>query len=179
VTKGYNVSEWHVPSCHSRRCHPIVLSSTISHFRSITPIVVFDGDCTKVPNNFVGWPIVPGFDVAGIVTADGAAGGCGDFQEGDRVFGCTLFGAYSTRVAIPAVQLRKIPDSMSFVQAAALPAVSLPHCMPLVFGGALSDFPTETTQYSYLNPFGGWWSGKYGNSNVQTTWIVPNCWYCG
>ena len=69
---------------------------------------------------YVGWPIVPGFDVAGQVTQTS-----GQFNKGDRVFGCSLFGAYSTRIAIPAQQLRKIPESMSFAQAASLPAVSL------------------------------------------------------
>ena len=74
---------------------------------------------------FVGWPIVPGFDVAGTVerVPDGAAG---TLRVGDRVFGCTLFGAYSDRVLVPCVQLRKIPDRLgSFAQAAAFPAVSL------------------------------------------------------
>jgi synaptic vesicle membrane protein VAT-1 len=79
---------------------------------------------------FVGWPIVPGFDVAGIVEQ-----GCGNLQPGDRVFGCTLFGAYSSRVAVPAMQLRKIPDHLTFVQAAALPAVSLTALYALTLAG--------------------------------------------
>ena len=42
------------------------------------------------------------------------------------MFGCTLFGAYSNRIVIPKLQLRKIPDSIdSYAQAAAFPAVSL------------------------------------------------------
>ena len=51
---------------------------------------------------FVGWPIVPGFDVAGVVEEAGEESG---FQAGDKVFGCTLFGAYSTRILIPGRQL--------------------------------------------------------------------------
>jgi NADPH:quinone reductase-like Zn-dependent oxidoreductase len=73
---------------------------------------------------FVGWPIVPGFDVAGVVEEVGGDN-AQTFSVGDRVFGCTLFGAYSNRVIVPNIQLRKMPDSLSFAQAAAFPAVSL------------------------------------------------------
>lgn len=74
---------------------------------------------------FVGWPIVPGFDVAGVVESVSSTDNNSQFSVGDRVFGCTLFGAYSNRVIVPKVQLRKIPKSLSYVQAAAFPAVSL------------------------------------------------------
>ena len=40
---------------------------------------------------FVGWPICPGFDVAGVVEEAGAESG---FEKGDKVFGCTLFGEW-------------------------------------------------------------------------------------
>ncbi|KAL3802660.1 hypothetical protein HJC23_011984 [Cyclotella cryptica] len=79
---------------------------------------------------FVGWPIVPGFDVAGVVesvgnTSVGYDSKLQQFNIGDRVFGCTLFGAYSDRVIVPKIQLRKIPENLSFAEAAAFPAVSL------------------------------------------------------
>lgn len=73
---------------------------------------------------FVGWPIVPGFDVAGVVEVASTDDGH-EISVGDRVFGCTLFGAYSNRVIVPKLQLRKIPKSLSFADAAAFPAVSL------------------------------------------------------
>ena len=50
-------------------------------------------------NKFVGWPIVPGFDISGTVEWAGSTSG---FSIGDRVFGATFFGAYSTRVLVPA-----------------------------------------------------------------------------
>ncbi|KAL3786957.1 hypothetical protein ACHAWO_005096 [Cyclotella atomus] len=74
---------------------------------------------------FVGWPIVPGFDVAGVVERISSIDDDSTFCVGDRVFGCTLFGAYSNRVIVPKVQLRKIPKSLSFAEATAFPAVSL------------------------------------------------------
>jgi NADPH:quinone reductase-like Zn-dependent oxidoreductase len=92
---------------------------------------------------FVGWPIVPGFDVAGTIEAIGESSGSNDkerFEVGDRVFGCTLFGAYSNRILVPKVQLRKIPDHMSTAQAASLPAVSLTALYALQLAGA---FPNE------------------------------------
>lgn len=77
---------------------------------------------------YVGWPIVPGFDVSGVVEWAGRETG---FAAGDKVFGFTLFGAYSSSVLIPARQLRKIPMSLGSVKpalslesAAALPAVA-------------------------------------------------------
>ena len=100
-------------------------------------------DCTirwglyESAKKFVGWPIVPGFDVAGRIEAipyesdtiananANADSDQGPFQVGDLVFGCTLFGAYSNRVLVPKMQLRKIPKGISVEQAAALPAVSL------------------------------------------------------
>ena len=77
---------------------------------------------------FVGWPIVPGFDVAGTVESisDDDENDQHKLAVGDRVFGCTLFGAYSNRVLIPKKQLRRIPDCIdSYAKAAAFPAVSL------------------------------------------------------
>eukprot|EP00957_Ditylum_brightwellii_P070907 5388470-Ditylum_brightwellii.AAC.1 len=71
---------------------------------------------------FVGWPIVPGFDIAG--TIDLMGGNSGDFKSGDRVFGITLFGAYSSRVLVPVEQLRKVPEHLTTAEAAAIPAVA-------------------------------------------------------
>ena len=41
------------------------------------------------------------------------------------VFGCSLFGAYSSRIVVPAQQLRRIPESLTLGESVALPAVSL------------------------------------------------------
>lgn len=79
-------------------------------------------------NRFVGWPIVPGFDVAGTVEYVNNNDNIDDaiqLKEGDRVFGVTLFGSYSNRILIPNIQLRKMPKDLSFAQAASLPTVSL------------------------------------------------------
>ncbi|CAE7816056.1 unnamed protein product, partial [Symbiodinium sp. CCMP2456] len=69
---------------------------------------------------FVGWPIVPGFDLAGEVELAGEDSG---LVPGDRVFGCSFFGAYATRVVVPRSQLVKMPKGLGFEAAAALPCV--------------------------------------------------------
>lgn len=70
---------------------------------------------------YVGWPIVPGFDVSGVVEAAGANSG---FSPGDQVYGFSLFGAYSSRVLVPGRQLVKRPKALTAEQAAAVPAVA-------------------------------------------------------
>lgn len=98
-------------------------------------------DCTirwglyESAKRFVGWPIVPGFDVAGFIEAKGS--GVTDVNVGDTVFGCTLFGAYSSRVLVPARQVRRVPDdsSLSLAQASALPTVSLTALYALQLAG--------------------------------------------
>jgi NADPH:quinone reductase-like Zn-dependent oxidoreductase len=90
-------------------------------------------------NKFVGWPIVPGFDIAGVIeeVADEDDSG---FRVGDRVYGATFFGAYSTRVLVPSRQLRKMPDNMTMGNAASLPAASLTALYILYLGG---QFPMD------------------------------------
>lgn len=84
---------------------------------------------------FVGWPIVPGFDVAGRIESIPTTDEKNEFEVGDEVFGCTLFGAYSNRILVPKIQLRKIPKGISVEQAAAIPAVSLTALYALCLAG--------------------------------------------
>ncbi|WPU66841.1 synaptic vesicle VAT-1 family membrane protein [Peredibacter starrii] len=70
---------------------------------------------------FVGWPITPGFEFAGIVKATGQ--NITKFKAGDKVFGVTLFNAYASEVLVPEHQLFHLPENMSFEEAAAIPAV--------------------------------------------------------
>jgi NADPH:quinone reductase-like Zn-dependent oxidoreductase len=70
---------------------------------------------------YVGWPITPGFEVAGVVAAVGA--GVTDLPIGTEVFAVTRFGGYATQVAIDRTQVFRRPASATIEQAAALPAV--------------------------------------------------------
>lgn len=84
-------------------------------------------------NSFVGYPIVPGFDVAGTVERVGA--NVKNFRRGDRVFGCSLFGSYSSRVLVPSIQLRLVPKGLSSLEAASLPTVALTSLYALLLAG--------------------------------------------
>jgi NADPH:quinone reductase-like Zn-dependent oxidoreductase len=126
-------------------------------------------DCTirwglyESAKRFVGWPIVPGFDVAGMIEAVPCRSNTNDsdgesddaprqplFQVGDCVFGCTLFGAYSNRILIPGKQLRKIPRGISMEQAAALPAVSLTALYALSLAGYFPRVAPQGHSNDYL-----------------------------
>src|SRR5205823_1553752 len=52
---------------------------------------------------YVGWPITPGFEVAGVVEAIGES--VTDLEVGARVFALTRFGGYATHVVVPRHQV--------------------------------------------------------------------------
>lgn len=72
---------------------------------------------------YVGWPITPGFEVAGTIDAigDGVTG----LAIGDEVIAVTRFGGYSSTLVVPQHQVFRKPRALSFEQAAAMPAVYL------------------------------------------------------
>lgn len=72
---------------------------------------------------FVGWPITPGFEVAGVVSKVGSK--TKNFQVGQRVVALTLFDGYSTHLAIPETSAQLIPDDISFAEAASIPTIFL------------------------------------------------------
>lgn len=70
---------------------------------------------------YVGWPITPGFEVAGGVAAVGE--GVADLAVGDPVFAVTRFGGYTSHLVVPRHQVWARPAALSVAQAATLPAV--------------------------------------------------------
>lgn len=71
----------------------------------------------------VGYPLCPGFDVAGRVAAIGD--GVDALSIGAEVAGVTLFGAYASHVVVPATHVFRLPAGFTMEQAAALPAAHL------------------------------------------------------
>jgi NADPH2:quinone reductase len=67
------------------------------------------------------FPFVPGAEVSGVIVE--VAPDVVDLRRGDRVFAGVSAGAFAERVVLPAAALRRIPESMSFEEAAALPVV--------------------------------------------------------
>ncbi|MCE5316942.1 MAG: medium chain dehydrogenase/reductase family protein [Parachlamydia sp.] len=72
---------------------------------------------------YVGWPITPGFEVTGIVTQVGE--GATRFSKGQRALAVTRFGGYTTHLIVPEEQVLPLPDSLTFEEGAAFPAVFL------------------------------------------------------
>ena len=72
---------------------------------------------------YVGWPITPGFEVAGIVKEIGED--VEGFLVGDEVFGVTRFGGYATHLVIPKHQVFHKPSFFSLEESAAFPTVFL------------------------------------------------------
>jgi NADPH:quinone reductase-like Zn-dependent oxidoreductase len=70
-----------------------------------------------------GYPITPGFELAGVVMQVGNA--VSDFRPGDDVLALTLFGGYCSHIVLKADRVFRKPANLSFAQAAALPTVFL------------------------------------------------------
>ncbi len=64
-------------------------------------------------------PMVVGYEVSGTVAQVGEQ--VSGFAQGDRVFGLVRFGAHASKVVLKAVQLRKVPASLTLEEAAAMP----------------------------------------------------------
>ncbi len=77
----------------------------------------------KSAKEFVGWPITPGFEVAGVVTAVGE--GVKRFAIGQKVVAITLFNGYTTHLVVPENQVFPLPESLTFAQGAGIPTVFL------------------------------------------------------
>lgn len=71
-----------------------------------------------------GYPITPGFEVAGRIHALGD-GSEDRFKIGDEVIGLTLFNGYTSHLCLPIDGVFTKPDRLSFAEAAALPTVFL------------------------------------------------------
>jgi len=81
------------------------------------------GEVNRIAMAADGWR--PGWDIAGVLPG------------GERVVGVLDGAAWAERVAVPPGQLAKLPDNVSFAQAAALPVAGLTALRILRFGRAL------------------------------------------
>ena len=72
---------------------------------------------------YVGWPITPGFEVAGVVSAIGA--GVEAWAIGQEVIAVTRFGGYASQICVPATQVFAPPAGLSTAEAAGLPTIFL------------------------------------------------------
>jgi synaptic vesicle membrane protein VAT-1 len=70
-----------------------------------------------------GYPITPGFEVAGRIAAVGP--GVTDWQAGNPVIGLTLFDGYASHLKVPVENVFRRPGNLDAIQAATLPTVFL------------------------------------------------------
>lgn len=80
-------------------------------------------------------PCVVGYEVSGVVDAIG--NGVTRVAAGDRVFGMPRFGGYSDTIVVKEGQAFKMPEAMTFEEAAALPVVYLTAHHMMMFTGHL------------------------------------------
>lgn len=88
------------------------------------------------------FPLVPGYDLAGVVEA--AGDGVGDLAAGDRVFGHLPYsgknaqGSFAELVAVPAGEVGRLPAAVSFETAAAAATTGLTALQGLAGRGRLA-----------------------------------------
>jgi synaptic vesicle membrane protein VAT-1 len=80
-------------------------------------------------------PCVIGYEVSG--TIDQVGEGVSGFGSGDRVFAMPKFGGYTDTLVIGADQVFKVPEGMSFEEAAGFPVVYLTAYNMMLFTGVL------------------------------------------
>lgn len=94
---------------------------------------------------------IPGMELAGTIKALGP--GASQWKVGDAVFGDVSnggLGTFAEFVAVPATELRRIPDGLSFEQAAALP-----HALELAYQGLFDVGRLQHGERVLLNGGGG------------------------
>ncbi len=72
---------------------------------------------------YVGWPVTPGFEVAGTVAAVGS--GVDDLRPGQRVIAVARFGGYASQLVVPRRQVFVLPHGIDLAQAAGFAVVFL------------------------------------------------------
>lgn len=148
ATVGYNIPAFRPPyvkrGAYKATDHPNLVLVKINYFSINYADICIRWGLYESALRYVGWPIVPGFDFSGVVEE---AGSDSNFQPGDKVFGFTMFGAYSSRILVPHQQLQKIPVNSlhSLDQYAGFPAVAATalHAVSLLY------FIIRTLTYYY------------------------------
>ncbi|MBV1857145.1 MAG: zinc-binding dehydrogenase, partial [Nannocystaceae bacterium] len=77
----------------------------------------------KSAKEFVGWPVTPGFEVAGVVTE--VAPEVSDLEVGDEVMAVTLFGGYTSELCVARGQVFPRPKGFDAAASAGFSAVHL------------------------------------------------------
>lgn len=109
-TQAHGVEDCASPSCGDGE----VLIEVHAAGVNFPDLLLMAGEYQKLPP----LPFVPGTDAAGVIRAVGA--GVRKLGVGDRVLAHLDHGAYASAAVAPAGWVHRLPDSMSFVDAAAM-----------------------------------------------------------
>ncbi|HEX4823914.1 MAG TPA: NADP-dependent oxidoreductase [Candidatus Polarisedimenticolaceae bacterium] len=109
-----------------------------------------EGGLASLPHAF---PLIPGWDVAGVVEDLGE--GCHRFRRGERVFAYARkpfvqWGTYAELVVVPEADAAAMPPNLLFEEAAAVPCAALTAMQALAKAGVRKD-----TKLLILNGSGG------------------------
>lgn len=133
ATVGYNIPMFKSPFVSCEDVDELPDDSVVvktSHFSVNYADVCIRWGLYESALRYVGWPIVPGFDFCGVIEHS-----CpnSSYKVGDKVFGYTMFGAYSSKIVVPARQIRAIPENIAPQSMAGVPAVAATalHCLHL------------------------------------------------
>ena len=74
-------------------------------------------------NKYVGFPITPGFEFSGTIL--NISPHLSTLAAGEKVFGITMFGGYSSQIIVPESQIFAIPKDMNMSQAAGFLTIGL------------------------------------------------------
>lgn len=124
----------------------------VSHFSVNYADVTIRWGLYESALRFVGWPIVPGFDFAGVIEVAAPDSG---FDVGEEVFGFTMFGAYSSSILCPAHQLRRKPKVLSMAAASATPAVSATALHAVALAGGWPKAPESNNKAALVHSAAG------------------------
>ncbi|UCH11502.1 MAG: zinc-binding dehydrogenase [Fidelibacterota bacterium] len=106
-------------------------------------------------------PAVPGIEVAGEVVAVGS--GVSKVRPGERVLALTRFGGYSGMVAVPARQVRTVPETISLELVAGLPVTYLTAYLMMFDMGNLKAGESILVHSA---------GGGVGTAAVQLAWLT-------
>jgi len=109
--------------------HPDLIPGTDEVLIDVVAIGVNYADCvTRMglyasAKHYVGYPITPGFEVSGVISATGPE--VTDLAVGTAVMAVTRFNGYATQLVVRREQVFPLPGQLSFEEAAGFPAVAL------------------------------------------------------
>ena len=155
---GYNVPSFPPPFVKTKlfdiESDPTLVLVTVEYFSINYADICIRWGLYESALRYVGWPIVPGFDFSGTVAVAGSSSG---YEVGDRVFGFTLFGAYSRKLLVPARQIRKVSprSTIPMETYAAFAAVAATALHSLALAGGWPSTPVTKNRAALVHSAAG------------------------